>query len=230
MLIESELRRGGAHLGVDPAAAAELGGGGDELPAELGGEDAPDLLQLRQVPAPRGGVHEPRRRLPQLLGALPARVDERRPLGDEAAVGLEVGERVERVLLPDGVLGARQRAVGAAQAEQLLDVPARAARTAPGGGPAPRPGASPPAPAATGAAPSASSSAPAARPAASPSPSTELESNRRLPPPIVLWSGPVCLRRPGGFALVFYTTPVGWQALARAVWKRGREAARDASN
>jgi hypothetical protein len=53
------------------------------------------------------------------------RVDERRPLDDEAAVGLELGEHVERVLLPDDVLGARQRAVGVAQAEQLLDVSAR---------------------------------------------------------------------------------------------------------
>lgn len=122
-----ELRRftGDPHLWVDPASAAELGGSGNKPPPELGCEDALDLLQLRQVPAPCGGVHEPRCGLPQLLGALPVRVDERRPLDDEAAVGLELGEHVERVLLPDDVLGARQRAVGVAQVEQLLDVPAR---------------------------------------------------------------------------------------------------------
>ena len=57
-----------AHLGVDPAAAAELRCDGDEVTAELGGEEAPDLLQLRQAPAPFSGAQEPRRRLPQLLG------------------------------------------------------------------------------------------------------------------------------------------------------------------
>lgn len=114
-----------AHLGVDAAAAAEVARGGDEVPPELGGEEAAHLLQLGQVPAPGRRVDQARRRLAQLLGAVAVRVHERGALHDEVAVALEHEQRVERVLLAHDLLGAEQRAVGGAQAEQLLRVAAR---------------------------------------------------------------------------------------------------------
>ncbi|VAI01575.1 unnamed protein product [Triticum turgidum subsp. durum] len=86
-------QRGGEplhELGVDAAAGAELGGGGREAPAEPGGEEGAGLLQLGEVPAARRRVAEPRRRLPQLLGAVAVRVVEQGgAVGEERAVGVE---------------------------------------------------------------------------------------------------------------------------------------------
>jgi hypothetical protein len=63
----------------------------------------------------------------QLLGALPVRVDKRRPLDDEVAVPLEHEEDVERVLLTHDLLSMEQRVIGGVEPELLLYVPAHCA-------------------------------------------------------------------------------------------------------